>query len=128
LLGSAHNDERTHPLPGAQRRDQSEDSSHGETLTEGRVAGCGDAACSESSVTLTMPKTPRLADDPKIALRQLADAVMEQFPGPLRFWPEGVPDAYRTGAVVSLDWVWRITILAGSEAKRVSELNHESAM
>jgi hypothetical protein len=43
------NDKRTHPLPGAPRRDQGEDSSHGETLTEGRVAGCGDAACCASS-------------------------------------------------------------------------------
>jgi hypothetical protein len=40
------NDERTHPLPGAQRRDQGGGSSHGETPTEERVAGCSDAACS----------------------------------------------------------------------------------
>jgi hypothetical protein len=77
---------------------------------------------------LTLPKTPKLSDDPRIALMELAAAVMEQFPGPLQFWPEGVPKTHQTGAVVGLDWVWRITILAGSEAKRVADLNHESAM
>jgi hypothetical protein len=52
------NDERTHPLPGAQRRDHGEGSNHGETSTEGRVAGCGDAACSESSFVRPMDHPP----------------------------------------------------------------------
>jgi hypothetical protein len=76
---------------------------------------------------LPLVKAPKLSDDPRTALKELAAAVMEQFPpGVMHLWPEDVPKTHHTGAVVGLDWVWRITILAGSEAKRVSDLNHES--